>query len=142
MLLKTEILKKPDDLERCFKVRFDVFVDEQGFDVAIELDEFDDISFHILITKDDKAVATARYFKVDDYYIIGRVCVLKEYRKLKLGNQLLVGIENHLKTLNEHKLVLNSQYDAKDFYAKNGYKEIGDIFYEEGCKHIKMFKMI
>lgn len=142
MLIKSKILKRPDCLEDCFKVRYEVFVDEQGFDKSIELDELDDVAYHVLITDNDKPIATARYFSNDDNYKIGRVCVLKEYRGLKLGNYLLECIEKHLKEIKIKKIVLNAQYDSKNFYFKNGYEEIGEIFYEEGCKHIKMFKNI
>ncbi len=142
MNIKSVILKKPDNIDECFNVRFFVFVEEQGFKKEIELDEYDDVAYHVLLKKDDVSIATARFFQVDDYYKIGRVCVLKEYRELKLGKLLLDCIEEKVKELKINKIYLNSQYDARGFYLKCGYQEVGEIFYEEGCKHIKMFKSV
>ncbi len=142
MNFNVSILKKPDDIKQCFEVRFEVFIKEQKFDEDIEIDHFDDIAYHVLITNENKAIATARFFLYEDYYKIGRVCVLKKYRNLNVGNLLLKTIENFLKKENVKKIYLSSQYTSKDFYFKNGYKQIGAIYLEEGCKHIKMFKEI
>lgn len=142
MNIKARILKKPDDLSLCFEVRCEVFVGEQGFDSSIELDEYDDVAYHVLILKDDIAVATARYFEYGDCWKIGRVCVLKQYRSLKLGNILMQSIETHLNSLGVNELCLTSQTQAQGFYKKNGYNEVGEVFMEEGCPHIKMVKKI
>lgn len=141
-MIKSNILRNGDDLKECFKVRFEVFIEEQGFDEAIEIDEYDNVANHVLISKNETPIATARFFLADGYYKIGRVCVLKEYRKLKLGKMLLDIIEEDLRKTKIDKVYLNAQYDSKDFYLKNGYEEVGTIFFEEGCKHIKMFKEI
>ena len=39
-------------------------------------------------------------------------------------------------------LMLHSQCRAKDFYAKSGYTEFGEIGYDEGCPHIWMKKQL
>ena len=39
-----------------------------------------------------------------------------------------------------HHIELSAQIQAKDFYKKLGYTEIGEIYKEEFCPHIKMFK--
>ncbi len=142
MNIESKIIKYPSDLGDCFKVRYNVFVEEQGFDAEIELDDYDNIAYHVLVSIDKTPVATARYFNNGDYYKIGRVCVLKEYRKLKLGNLLMDTISNHLKDLGVCKCVLTSQLHAVSFYEKNGFITTGDIFLEEGCEHIKMSKDI
>lgn len=142
MNIKSQILTINNDLKECFEIRYEVFVNEQGFDAEIELDEYDDIAYHVLLSTEDKFIATARFFLVDNYYKIGRVCVLKDYRKLKLGNMLLGCIEDYISNLEIKDIYLNAQYESKGFYLKNGYKEVGEIFYEEGCKHIKMFKRV
>ncbi|MFI3251499.1 MAG: GNAT family N-acetyltransferase [bacterium] len=142
MELTVKILKKPDDLSLCYKVRYEVFIDEQGFDEEIELDEFDDIAHHVLICDGSSPIATARVFYNNEYWKIGRVCVLQKYRGKKLGNLLLENIEMHLQALNVDEVYLASQYHAKDFYFKFGYEQVGEVFLEEGCEHIKMVKKI
>ena len=65
----------------------------------------------------------------------------------ELLNESERAFENH-----EFKVYLQPKYDirttkavsythlAKDFYKKLGYTEIGEIYKEEFCPHIKMFK--
>ncbi len=142
MGINVDILKSTDDLKLCFDIRFKVFIEEQGFDSEIELDEYDQVSYHVLITKDNIAIATARFFLVDSKYKIGRVCVLKEYRGLNLGKMLLDSIEEEVIKLNGKEMYLNAQYQTKSFYEKCGFVAIGDIFLEENCKHIKMIKKV
>lgn len=139
-MIKSSILR--NDLEECFKIRYDVFVEEQGLDPDVEIDEIDNSALHILVYSDDKAVATARFFTVDDYWKIGRLCVLKEFRELKLGSYILTEIEKEIKKLNGKLIYLSAQYQTKKFYEKNGYISIGEIYYEEGLKHIKMKKLV
>lgn len=142
MNIKTRILKYPENLEECFKVRYEVFVNEQKFDEGIEIDEIDNIAYHVLITNENTPIATARYFQKNDIWKIGRVCVLKQYRNLKLGNVLMECIENHLIELNVDKIYITSQLHAIGFYEKNGFVQEGEIFLEEGCEHKKMYKII
>lgn len=137
-MIRSEIVK--ENIDECYKIRFKVFIDEQKFDENIEVDEFDKIASHILIYKNELPIATARFFCVDDYYKIGRVCILKEYRNLKLGNFLMSEIEKEILKTNCKKIVLSSQYQTIGFYEKNGFVKVGDPYFEEGCKHQKMQK--
>lgn len=142
MEINIEILKYPNNLKRCFDVRYEVFVEEQKFDKSIEIDDIDNEAYHVLLNIDNKPVATARFFLNKNYWKIGRVCVLKEYRSLKLGSNVMSSIEEHLKKLNVSKVWLTSQLQAVKFYEKNGYICDGEIFLEEDCEHIKMYKII
>ena len=68
-------------------IRTAVFIDEQGF--KNEFDEIDDTAKHILIYHDGKAVGVARFFSKDGKeYHIGRVAVLKPYRKYGYGKEM------------------------------------------------------
>ena len=66
-------------------IRQAVFVEEQGF--KHEFDDIDARAIHLVLTLDKKPVATARFFTDSEEYTydIGRVCVLKAYRKYHLG---------------------------------------------------------
>lgn len=139
-MITTKVIK--DNIEECLEIRYKVFVDEQGFDESIEVDEFDKESYHVLLYKDGTAIATARFFELENYWKIGRVCILKEYRKLKLGNKLLNVIEEEIKKLGGKLMVLSSQHQTVGFYEKNGFVGVGEYYLEEGCKHLKMKKTV
>lgn len=135
-----KILKYPQDLSACFKIRKTVFVQEQKFDEAIEIDKIDNQAHHILMLIDDMPVATARYFIENSKWHLGRFCVLKEYRKLGLGYELLAKIEEDIKSKGENYLYLSSQYPVREFYKKCGYEQVGEVYLEEDYPHIKMEK--
>ena len=64
MRVKEAIDKK--DLDQVFNIRKTVFVEEQGVPLDHELDEYEDISNHILVYYENKPVATGRLRIVDN----------------------------------------------------------------------------
>ena len=122
-------------------IREEVFVKEQKF--TEEFDEIDSIAIHLLIFSGEKAVATARIFTQCSnkrLYTVGRIAVLKEYRKLHLGSKIMELIEQKAKDLNATTLQLSAQCNARLFYEKNGYIAMGEIYFDEHCEHIHMEK--
>lgn len=139
--MKILIEKGIEKLPQCREVRDAVFIKEQKFEN--EFDDIDDIAFHELILIDNKPVAVCRFFTEDPEkksYHLGRVCVLKEYRGLSLGKELIRNAEIFLKINGASEMQLSAQVRAKGFYAKLGYTEYGEEFLDEYCPHINMKK--
>lgn len=120
-------------------IREKVFVLEQGFEN--EFDDIDNIAYHLVVF-DKEPVGTARMFDEEGTMILGRIAVLKEYRHLHIGSQILQALENKAKELGYHEVVLSAQVRAKSFYEKNGYVCFGEEYLDEYCPHIHMKKMI
>ena len=122
-------------------IRSEVFIKEQGFK-----EEFDTIDKHChfaLISIDQKAVACGRtYLKSDGVYAIGRVAVLKSYRKQYLGSQIIDALEKRIIELGGKEIVLSAQLQAQSFYEKLGYLAIGEPYLDEHCLHIQMIKKL
>lgn len=140
MQKQVELLKKPDDLTECFKIRNTIFIQEQKF--LEEIDEIDDTAHHILLKLDSEPVATARYFIKNDVWYVGRFCVMKKHRKLGLGLFLMNEIEKDIIKKGFDHITLSSQYPVREFYKKAGYVEVGEMYLEENYPHIKMEKHI
>ncbi len=127
--------------EEAKEIRQDVFMKEQGF--SYEFDERDNTAKHILLFADSKAAGVGRFFTDDGVeYHIGRLAVLKKYRGLHLGSEIMKAAELEIKALGGKKAVLSAQYRAKGFYEKNGYTAYGDIYFDEHVEHINMKKEI
>lgn len=95
-------------------IRTAVFIDEQGF--KNEFDEIDDTAKHILIYHDGKAVGVARFFSKDGKeYHIGRVAVLKPYRKYGYGKEIIFAIENELKKQTPKEFHFRRKQESADF---------------------------
>ena len=95
-----------------------------------------------MVVFDKEPVGTARMFDEEGTMILGRIAVLKEYRHLHIGSQILQALENKAKELGYHEVVLSAQVRAKSFYEKNGYVCFGEEYLDEYCPHIHMKKMI
>lgn len=124
-------------------IRTEVFVNEQKFEN--EFDDIDDRAYHLIIWEGEKAIANARLYKEDkqkDSYIIGRLAVLKEYRKCHIGTKLMNLLEEKVKALSGKKISLSAQCRAKAFYESLGYKASGEIYLDEYCPHIHMDKLM
>lgn len=122
-------------------VRETVFVMEQGF--KEEFDTTDNISVHLVAFDDGKAAGTCRYYKDDEnIFYIGRLAVLKEYRCLHVGSELLKAAQESIKAKGGKIIRLHSQWQARKFYEKQGYKTFGKADYDESCLHIWMEKKL
>lgn len=130
--------KLPDEAKY---IRTAVFVEEQGFNE--EFDRVDNYAKHIIIYNNGEAAATGRYFTDDaKEYHIGRIAVLKQYRKFGYGRQIMKLIEDDIKETDAKRIVLSAQLQAKGFYEKCGYTAEGSVYLDEHCEHIKMYKNI
>lgn len=127
-------------------IRFSVFVQEQKVNPAIEIDDLDNKSIHILAREGDNLVGTARVFiDKDGICRLGRMATLEKYRCKGYGRLILLKAEecliNELNcTVNE----INAQLSRLHFYSKCGY--IHDIsvpeWDEEGMTHVRMTKQL
>lgn len=129
----------PDDAKN---IRQAVFVDEQGF--IEEFDDKDKDSLHIVLYENGEPAAACRVLFDDSKqcYMIGRVAVLKQYRKNHLGSSLLDTAEEYIRTKGGKLCAVSAQCRAEAFYSKSGYKAEGDMYYEEYCPHIFMKKIL
>ena len=120
-----------------------VFTGEQGF--TAEFADKDKIAVH-LVAFDENAtpIATCRIFKEDgvDFYVLGRLAVVKEYRGKKVGAYLISEAERYVKENGGRGIVLLAQQRVVDFYKKAGFTEFGGVDNYEGCPHVRMKKFI
>lgn len=129
------------DLEACLKLRFEVFVDEQGVPVEEERDALDDSATHLLALQDGTPVGTARIVFQDDTAKIGRVCVVKSARGTGLGAKLIeacVSVARNQAGITRAKL--GAQTHAIGFYEKLGFEVYGPVYLDAGIDHRDMVK--
>ncbi|RHM63135.1 GNAT family N-acetyltransferase [Coprobacillus sp. AF33-1AC] len=122
------------------RIRELVFMQEQGF--QNEFDNLDHHCFHLVLFIDHQHVATCRFYKENEAYIIGRVAVIKELRKQHLGGKVLQYAQDEIKRLGGHVIKLHAQVQAMPFYQKYGYVGYGEIEDDEGCPHMWMKKEV
>ena len=124
------------------RIRFEVFVHEQGVPAEIEMDEYDALAEHVVAFHDGKPAGCGRVVILDGNAKIGRVAVIKSERGKGIGRKIceeLIKIGSE-KGVNE--FVLHSQLAVVNFYKKLGFETVGGIFTEAGIEHVKMLKKL
>lgn len=135
----------PEDKEEALRIRFEVFVKEQGVSPDVEADEYDEIDPHWLVRDHHgEAIATARLTdKGQGTGKVERVAVMAEYRSQGIGKLLLQQIENYAHQNKFARLVIHSQTQCQGFYEKLGYRMPDPtVFNEDGIPHVRMEKLL
>ena len=125
-------------LTQAFAIRIRVFVKEQKVAAEIELDGDDRRAVHFLALASGKAVGTARLVLDHGRAKIGRMAVLKSYRRKGVGTRLLKRAIGAAKRLRAQQIYLHAQVPVIGFYERAGFQSVGRIFNEAGIAHRKM----
>jgi YbgC/YbaW family acyl-CoA thioester hydrolase len=131
-----------------FVIREEVFVNEQGFALEIEQDAYDATSLHaVAYNRLGKPLATGRLLPtslVDGLKTskIGRMAVHRVLRGSKLGSDILSTLVAAAKARGDAQVLLNAQWNAQNFYVKQGFTAQGEPFDDEGMPHIEMAKLL
>jgi predicted GNAT family N-acyltransferase len=127
-------------------IRFQVFVNEQKVPEEMELDEDDSGAWHALVFSGNVAIGTARLVVENEGLDelsgqvgrIGRLAVLKNYRRQGVGADLLKTLIQYGVDRGIHEYYLHAQLSAQGLYEKMGFISEGDIFEEAGILHQSM----
>jgi ElaA protein len=128
------------------KSRCKVFIQEQKIICEEELDGLDDKCIHVFLEENERVVAYCRIVPKGVNYeniSIGRVLVLKEFRRKGIAQEMLKVTVKYIKSnFQENKIVLSSQLYAKELYESVGFIATSDVYEEAEIPHIKMYKIL
>jgi len=121
-------------------VRDIVFCGEQGIASALEHDEHDATSLHVLGEEAGVPVAAGRMRFFDDYAKLERIAVLKEQRGKGIGRALTEFMLGVARQRGFTCCRLNAQAHLVHFYAAHGFRSCGLQFLEAGIVHCPMLR--
>ncbi|MFC0189079.1 GNAT family N-acetyltransferase [Fictibacillus aquaticus] len=125
------------------EVRKNVFVVEQQIPEEEEIDALENESLHFVLYDDHTPVGASRLRSYDNGGKVERVCILKDWRKKGLGEELMKAMEKEAERLGYSSLLLNAQTQAEDFYKKLGYATVSaHPFLDAGIPHVAMKKKL
>ncbi|MBU5484807.1 GNAT family N-acetyltransferase [Clostridium sp. MSJ-11] len=127
-----------DELKDAYKIRSEVFIEEQKVPKEIEIDIKDKISKHIVVYHGEEPIATGRIVIDENICSFGRIAVVKKYRGKGIGEFLVEHMIKKASHLKINEIYIHAQKYAEEFYKKFNFKSFGDIFYEGGIEHINM----
>ena len=131
-IVQTTWLKSKNDLR---SIRTLVFIEEQAVSPDFEWDEIDATAVHLLASLDGQPIACLR---IIDYHKIGRMAVLKEFRRNGLGAALLLAAVNLCKLCGSTKVYLSAQTHAIVFYERCGFKVTSAVYQDLHIPHVDM----
>ncbi len=158
--MRVERVSTPAQLEEAMRVRFAVFVEEQGVDPEVERDAQDDDprTVHVVAYAEDGAViGTGRLLAphTDEFHAdhgamdpanphIGRLAVAAPARGTGAGRALMRLLEEAALATHGRggrvRVELSAQDHAMPFYASLGYTAHGDGYLDEGIPHHDAYK--
>lgn len=130
-----------EDQKLLSAIRRAVFIEEQGVPEELEWDQHDETANHWLAIDDQgQAIGCLRLLKSGH---IGRMAVLKDYRKHGVGRALLKACCDYAEhSLQLFEVFLSAQVTATGFYQKQQFTPTGPVFLDAGIEHISMRKQI
>ena len=120
-------------------IREQVFVHEQSVPSAMEWDEFDSVSRHVLAEAEGRTIGTARLLP-DGH--IGRMAVLSAWRERGVGTALLRVLLDLARDAGHERVMLNAQVRAIPFYRRFGFVADGAEYLEAGIPHVAMSRRL
>ena len=127
------------ELYEIMKSRQEVFVVEQDC-VYLDADGKDKNAYHVFIEEGGKVIAALRVLDRGVSYddaSIGRVITTR--RGEGVGEKIIrAGIEVAKEKYGADKIRISAQVQASGFYKKYGFKQVSDIYLEDGIDHYEM----
>ena len=141
-MIEVRLASSAADVEACLRLRWTVFVEEQGVRPSDERDAHDHAdAVHALAAIDGVPCGAGRFVFVEPGVArIQRMAVIDDARGRGVGGALLKFLETEAKKRGATRFTLGAQLHARGFYEKAGYQAHGPVFDDAGIPHVAMEK--
>jgi len=142
-MIEVRLALAAKDVQQCLRLRWTVFVEEQGVRPSDELDGHDKTdAVHALASLDGVPCGAGRFILVAPGVAkIERMAVIDDVRGQGVGRALLEFLEAEARRRGATKLTLHAQVRARGFYEQAGYSASGGNFDDgTGIPHVSMEK--
>jgi len=120
-------------------IRRSVFIEEQQVPEELEWDDLDPSCTHVL-ARDDRSNLAVGTGRLSTHGKIGRMAVIKDYRRLGIGGKILEKLVELAITQGKQQVYLHAQLQAVLFYQTFEFVIEGKTFMEAGISHVKLVK--
>ena len=144
-MIEVRLARSARELEQCLRLRWTVFVEEQGVRPSDELDGHDRTdAVHALALLDGVPCGTGRFIVEPPALArIQRMAVIDDVRGHGVGRALLAFLEAEAARQGAAAFTLAAQTRARPFYEKAGYRASGAEFDDgTGIPHQRMDKRL
>ena len=135
---------EPLQIQAMFALRQNVFIVEQDCPYP-DIDGQDAAAHHLLGWNGGELVATLRVFEsykdYDNNASIGRICTHESARKLGLGKVIVSKAIDYIENdFQKSSIQIGAQLYLKRFYQAFDFKQVSEIYVEDGIDHILMLR--
>ncbi len=131
------------ELYSILRLRSEVFVVEQNC-VYLDADNKDRLAWHLMGWNNDVLVACSRILPSGVAFTeasIGRVVTSPTERRLGAGKELMrLSMEKLYELFGNAPIRIGAQLYLKKFYESFGFVQCGEVYLEDGIKHIEMVR--
>jgi len=118
------------------RVREEVFIKEQHVPLALEWDGLDETAQHLLaFNRAGEAIGCARLTGDGS---IGRMAVLKPWRGMGVGRDLLAKAVSLYRQQGQQNITLSAQVHAIAFYEQSGFEVCSEPYLDANIPHVDM----
>ena len=129
-----------DELAAALELRARVFIEEQGVSISADRDGRDAEATHIVAVDDGLVIGTCRLLFRGGVARLGRLAVDPDRRGDGVAGDILREADRVARSAGAEAISLHAQTYAKELYLRDGYRERGATFVEEGIEHVSMEK--
>lgn len=140
-MIEVRLAQSPAEVQACLRLRWTVFVEEQGVRPSDEQDTHDATdAVHALASLDGVPCGAGRFvFEAPGLAKIQRMAVVDDVRGRGVGLALLKFLQTEARRRGAMRLALSAQTRARAFYEKAGYTAVGPEFDDgTGILHVRM----
>jgi predicted GNAT family N-acyltransferase len=129
-----------DEVGAALALRERVFCEEQGVSAEADRDGRDREATHIVAIDAGAVIGTCRLLFRSGVARLGRLAVEPERRGDGVAGEILREADRIARSAGAEAISLHAQTYAKELYLRDGYRERGPTFVEEGIEHVSMEK--
>jgi predicted GNAT family N-acyltransferase len=134
------VARNDAEVDAALRLRYQVFCEEQGVDLAAEQDGRDGEALHLVALDGERVVGTCRVLVEDRLARLGRMAVEPAHRGRGIGSALLAEADRAMLEAGADRIRLHAQTPSRGVYDRAGYQPDGEEFFEEGIEHVAMEK--
>ena len=131
-----------EEVEAALRLRYRVFCEEQGVDLAAEQDGRDGEALQLVALDGERVVGTCRVLLENGVARLGRMAVEPGHRGRGIGTALLAHADHTMRDAGAERIRLHAQTESRGVYDRAGYEPQGQEFIEEGIEHLAMEKRL
>lgn len=138
--VEVRLARTPEELAGHFRVREEVFVDEQGLFDGTDRDQWDEAGLHIVAIADGEVVGAVRLYPLDEAGLWqgDRLAVSSTARQLRAGGTLVRCAVRTAGALGGHLMIARIQAPIVPLFRFLGWERVGGLIEYRGVPHQRM----